>query len=270
MSKRNSEKQGVDCGVIMPISATEGYSEGHWSEVRSMIFRSAEKAAKYQFKPSLVSEADESHIIHNTIIRNIYFNEIVVCDVSSKNPNVMFELGLRLAFGKPVVIIKDDKTNYSFDTSSILHLQYHSDMSYSHVDSFQDSLAEKLESTYEMSLTDDYVPFVKQFGNYELEILPTQKVSTEKYLSEISDRTQEILIELGRLKSGQGANISREQLAQKFIESYIESAQIDPNKLIGNIDAIVKASTSDRNLSSLFGSNDELEKFIANLIIRKL
>jgi hypothetical protein len=34
-----------------------------------------------------------------------------------KNPNVMFELGMRLAFDKPAIIIKDNRTNYSFDTA---------------------------------------------------------------------------------------------------------------------------------------------------------
>ncbi|WP_353118770.1 hypothetical protein [Myroides odoratus] len=55
-------------------------------------------------------------------MNNIYNDEIVVCDVSSKNPNVMFELGLRLAFDKPTIIIKDEKTGYSFDTGVIEHL----------------------------------------------------------------------------------------------------------------------------------------------------
>jgi len=31
----------------------------------------------------------------------------------------MFELGLRLAFDKPAIIVKDDNTSYSFDTAPI-------------------------------------------------------------------------------------------------------------------------------------------------------
>ena len=58
-------------------------------------------------------------MIHKTIVQNLYLNPIVVCDVSGKNANVMFELGLRLAFDKPTIIIKDDKTDYSFDTSVV-------------------------------------------------------------------------------------------------------------------------------------------------------
>jgi len=43
---------------------------------------------------------------------------MIVCDISGRNPNVMFELGLRLAFDKPAIIIKDEITPYSFDTSA--------------------------------------------------------------------------------------------------------------------------------------------------------
>lgn len=71
-----------------------------------------------------MSDSDEIGIIQKRIIQNVYNSEIVICDVSKKNPDVMFELGMRLAFDKATVIIKDDKTDYSFDTGVIEHLGY--------------------------------------------------------------------------------------------------------------------------------------------------
>ena len=101
------------CGIIMPISEIDNCSAEHWVEVQS-ILRDVIKSA--DFEPNLVSDADDVGIIQKRIVQNVYSNEIVVCDVSGKNPNVMFELGMRLAFDKPTIIIKDDFTNYSFDT----------------------------------------------------------------------------------------------------------------------------------------------------------
>ena len=49
---------------------------------------------------------------------------MVVVDVSWKNPNVMFELGLRLAFDRPTIVVKDIETDYAFDTSPIVHVLY--------------------------------------------------------------------------------------------------------------------------------------------------
>ena len=118
-------KETPICGVVMPISEIDGCSESHWADVRGIIDQAVEQAG---FVPNLVSEADDVGIIHKRIIQNLYDNPIVVCDVSGKNPNVMFELGIRLAFDKPTIIIKDDKTSYSFDTSSIEHIEYPRDL----------------------------------------------------------------------------------------------------------------------------------------------
>ena len=65
-----------------------------------MLFDAIRLAA---FDPRMVSDSDEVSVIQKRIVQNIYNNPIVVCDVSGKNANVMFELGMRLAFDKPVV-----------------------------------------------------------------------------------------------------------------------------------------------------------------------
>ncbi|HMY40859.1 MAG TPA: hypothetical protein PK011_16155, partial [Marinagarivorans sp.] len=100
-----SEK--LQCGIVMPISSIDGCNEAHWADVLEIINESIEDAGFYG---ELVSNADDVGIIHKRIIQNLYENPMVVCDVSGKNPNVMFELGMRLAFDKPTIIIKDDKT----------------------------------------------------------------------------------------------------------------------------------------------------------------
>ena len=104
------------CGIVMPISSIDGCNEAHWSDVHEILTEAIEDAG---FEANLVSNADDVGIIQKRIIQNLYENPIVVCDVSGKNPNVMFELGLRLAFDKPTIIVKDDRTSYSFDTASI-------------------------------------------------------------------------------------------------------------------------------------------------------
>ena len=100
------EKKTI-CGIVMPISGIDGCGESHWKDVMSIIKESIDNA---DFESNLVSNADDIGIIQKRIIQNLYENPIVVCDVSGKNPNVMFELGIRLAFDKPTIIIKDDKT----------------------------------------------------------------------------------------------------------------------------------------------------------------
>lgn len=103
------------CGIVMPIASMEGYPESHWKDVKRII----ESAIKEDnFEARLVSDADDIGVIHKRIVQNLYDNPMIVCDISGRNPNVMFELGLRLAFDKPAIIIKEEITPYSFDTSA--------------------------------------------------------------------------------------------------------------------------------------------------------
>lgn len=156
----------LTCGIIMPIATMSAeYTSDHWSDVRYILHKAIEKAG---FIPRIVSDSEESTVIHGSIINNIYNDAIVVCDVSNKNANVMFELGMRLAFNKPVVIVKDDKTDYSFDTGNIQHEPYRKDLRHSTVEKFIDDLSRKITKTYEASTKEDYQSFLSYFGKFEI------------------------------------------------------------------------------------------------------
>jgi hypothetical protein len=170
------------CGIIMPISALGECSEAHWLDVRNILFEAIESAG---FTPQMVSEAEDIGVIQKRIIQNIYSNPIVVCDISGKNPNVMFELGMRLAFDRPTIILKDDKTTYSFDTSPIEHLEYPRDLRFPKIVEFQEKLIEKIQGTYRTATTEpDYTTFLKHFGTFTVPVLETKEVPKEEYILE--------------------------------------------------------------------------------------
>ena len=74
----------------------------------------------------------------------------------------MFELGMRLAFDKPTIIIIDDKTSYSFDTAIIEHLSYPRDLRYGKINEFKIKLKEKIIATIKKSENDpNYTTFFK-------------------------------------------------------------------------------------------------------------
>lgn len=170
------------CGIVMPISAIDGCSESHWSDVLDILSEAIEGAG---FDPNLVSNADDAGIIHKRIIQNLYDNPIVVCDVSGKNPNVMFELGMRLAFDKPTIIVKDDKTSYSFDTSSIEHLEYPRDLRFAKVVEFKQKLADKIQATIERATKDlNYTTFLKHFGEFKVAKLDKKEITGQEFIIE--------------------------------------------------------------------------------------
>lgn len=213
VSKTNNTKK---CGLIMPISAIDGCTEQHWAEVQTII-----KEALYDtdFIVELVSDSNESGIIQKRIVQNIYDNEIVVCDVSAKNPNVMFELGMRLAFDKPTIIIKDDKTNYSFDTGQIEHLEYPRDLHYHSIQSFKDKLKIKVIATYEASKQPNYTTFLKHFGPFVVANIEEREVGKEDYLMEMVSELRNEFIALRRSINIRESNIPSSQLPTPSTES---------------------------------------------------
>lgn len=190
--EKNSEKEKMDakkniektptCGIIMPISSIDGCTENHWKDVLGII---SEAIIEAEYKPNIVSLSDDVAVIQKNIVQNIYENPIIVCDVSAKNPNVMFELGMRLAFDKPTIIIKDDTTSYSFDTSPIEHLTYPRDLRFTRIIEFKKSLTEKIKATMEKAKSDKhYSPFLGSFGKFTVAKVETTEVSKEDYILE--------------------------------------------------------------------------------------
>ncbi|MEB1549034.1 hypothetical protein VDQ94_08990 [Xanthomonas campestris pv. campestris] len=166
----------------MPISAIDGCTESHWTDVLDIVTEAVEETG---FAANLVSNADDVGIIHKRIIQNLYDNPIVVCDVSGKNPNVMFELGMRLAFDKPTIIVKDDKTSYSFDTSAIEHIEYPRDLRFSKIVEFKEKLAAKIKATHDRAASDkNYTTFLKHFGEFTVAKLQKKEVSGQEYILE--------------------------------------------------------------------------------------
>lgn len=185
------------CGIVMPISPLDGCSEEHWQDIKGILFDVVETAG---FSPNLVSDADDSGIIQKRIIQNLYENPIVVCDVSGKNPNVMFELGIRLAFDKPTIIVKDDKTAYSFDTAPIQHLEYPRDLRFNKIVQFRDELAAKIVATHKSATTDaSYTTFLKHFGTFSIPKIDTKEVSKDTFIVDQLQQLQKSVSDLARM-----------------------------------------------------------------------
>lgn len=58
-------------------------------------------------------------IILSHIIKEMLSSEIVVANVSGRNPNVFYELGIAHAFGKKVILVSRSKNDISFDISNV-------------------------------------------------------------------------------------------------------------------------------------------------------
>jgi hypothetical protein len=221
------------CGIVMPISAIDGCAEQHWQDVKSILDDAITASG---FEPSFVSKSDEVSVIQKQIVENLYENPIVVCDVSGRNPNVMLELGMRLAFDKPVVIVKDDKTAYSFDSSPIEHLVYPRDLRWTSINSFKVLLADKITATHLKATSDpNYSAFLKHFGQFTVAKIDSKEVSAETaLLAEVREMREGLSILTDRIaRLDRPANMNRH-------ERMGGSASYPPSLIASVRDAVIK------------------------------
>lgn len=191
------------CGIIMPIAAMGDYSAGHWSDVKSLLIRACEMAG---FNARLVSEAEDARVIQTSIVQNIYDDPIVVCDVSGKNANVMFELGMRLAFNKPVVIVVDSNSGFSFDTSPIEHVIYRRDLRIIETEEFIKNLAKKIEGTYKESLKPEYRSFLSNFSHIQIAKIESTEIKSSEAIERLFEELQGIRSAVRNLMSEKNAD----------------------------------------------------------------
>ena len=145
-SKSDSEVQNnKKCFIIMPISTPEGYTENHFKQVYETIIAPAVVKAGYE--PYRVDDDRICDSIIDKILRNLVECEMAVCDLSSRNPNVMYELGIRQAYGKKVVLIQDEKSQPIFGVSAINTVFYNSRRIYEDVIASQNNISEAIIST---------------------------------------------------------------------------------------------------------------------------
>ncbi len=143
--KKTSERE--KCFVMMPISDQGDYPEGHFQKVYEQILKPAIEDAGYE--AYRVDENAISDRIIDKIFRAIQECPMALCDLSNRNPNVLYELGLRQAYDKPVVLVQDEKTERIFDVSGISTVQYMSQRLYEEVLDARERISKAIVETKE-------------------------------------------------------------------------------------------------------------------------
>jgi hypothetical protein len=120
------------CFAIMPITMPDdlldryGGDTQHFVRVAKHLFKPAAEAAGFDFRAPSSTSAE---VIQAEIFENLEHADLVLCDMTSLNANVFFELGIRVALDRPVAMVRDNlTTRMPFDTSIINTQTYDCDM----------------------------------------------------------------------------------------------------------------------------------------------
>lgn len=111
--------------VIMPFGE-KGDSprpSGFFSELLNSLITPAANAAGFAVETARKQGSD---VIQSTIINQLLKADLVIADLTDHNPNVLFELGIRIAKDLPVALIKAEGTGPIFDVDSMMRVSPYS------------------------------------------------------------------------------------------------------------------------------------------------
>lgn len=106
--------------VAMPFSEkTNEYVEGFFDEVLTQLIIPAAIQAGFKAETAKKKGSD---VIQSTIINDLSNANLVIVDLTEHNPNVLFELGWRMALDKPIALIRAAGTKPIFDVDHMLRV----------------------------------------------------------------------------------------------------------------------------------------------------
>lgn len=222
----NEEKK--TCFVIMPISDPSGYEEGHFLKVYQDVFSPAIEAAGYI--PHRVDEDNKSSLIQTKIIKSLLEAPMAICDLSTRNPNVLFELGIRQAFNKPVVIVQQEGTERIFDVGCISCIDYDSQMGYRGVVKAREQIKTAIKATEGNNVNSIINELNIKPANITDTSLSDTSVSDDKrnqlLLYMLLNKVDQMNEDLQKIKSAYNANqrnASRQTLSRSLPKEQLET-----------------------------------------------
>jgi hypothetical protein len=114
------EGRGQLCFVIMPFVERDGArAKGFFKEVLDSLIVPACSELGFVVQSA---NREGSDVIQSTIVNDLLEADLVVADLTEHNPNVLFELGMRMHEDKPVALIKAKGTGKIFDVDNMLRV----------------------------------------------------------------------------------------------------------------------------------------------------
>ena len=101
------------CFIISPIGEPDSEPRKLSDEKYDLIFKPILEELGYE--PIRADKESSSNSISRGIVTRLINSELVIADVTSYNANVFYELAIRNAAKKPVIIVKEPDQKLPFD-----------------------------------------------------------------------------------------------------------------------------------------------------------
>lgn len=114
------------CFVVCPIGADDSKERAQSDSLLKYILEPVLK--EFDFEIIRADKINSPNIITDDILKNLNESELVICDMSSHNPNVFYELGYRHAINKTCITMVHKDESIPFDLSQHRTIKYSKDI----------------------------------------------------------------------------------------------------------------------------------------------
>jgi hypothetical protein len=142
------KETGLRCFAIMPFRERESARpQGFFDEVLRALIAPSGRDAGFEV---ITANRDGSDVIQATIVNQLLDADLVIADLTENNPNVLFELGLRIAEDKPIALIRAKGTPAIFDVDNMLRVfEYDPNLWTSTIEHDRAKLLEHIKASWE-------------------------------------------------------------------------------------------------------------------------
>jgi hypothetical protein len=110
------------CFVVMPIG--KGKDCERWRDIYEGVFKQSVEASGLDLRCERADDIHESGSIMKQVLIQLNSARIVLADLTTRNPNVFYELGIRHALEKRSVLVGQSPDDSPFDTNQYRMLVY--------------------------------------------------------------------------------------------------------------------------------------------------
>ena len=222
------------CFVIAPIGEPDSDTRKRSDQVLRHIIRPAVKECGYQ--AIRADEIDKPGIITSQVIQHVITDDLVIADLTERNPNVFYELAIRHALRKPFVqlIKKGERIPFDVAGTRTIHFDHH-DLDC--VELARKTIVDQLRSL-ESDPSDLETPISVSL---ELQLLKQSEKPEERSLADLVGAVSDLRASLAKVENKIGTQDEGGALDE--IQAAIHSL---PRRLFARSPEKVAASTTDR------------------------
>jgi hypothetical protein len=110
------------CFVIMPFSGTNSCTEGEWTQVFEQVFKPAVEGAGLDYECRRLN-ATRGNLVA-AIMNDLNDSYVVVADLTDRNANVFYELGVRHSLKNRTILLAQRREDIPFDLQAYAYHIY--------------------------------------------------------------------------------------------------------------------------------------------------